>query len=169
MKYILVLLFLVAGPAMAQRKCLRKFYREQRREYCGETFKIGLGRFTMKFASWIIPKDAMEEEGIPLKHLLSKVYRLKLYTISGDSRDSVLQTASIQRLQKRLIEKEHFEPLIDVRHQGSVVHLLNKGSGDDIGNLILLVQDEHDFVILHLNTSLKMQDVNELVQQLAKN
>jgi hypothetical protein len=172
MKYcsiILVLFLLAVSPVMGQKKCLRKFYREQRRNGNGETFKIGLGRVTLKLAAWIIPASIMEDEGIPLKHLLSKVHRLKLYTIEGDPADSLVETASIQRLKKTLIEKEHFESLVEVRHAGSIVHLMNRGKGDNVGNLVMLVQDDHDFVILHLRTNLHMQDINELVQQLAKN
>lgn len=172
MKYcsiILVLCCLAVSPVMAQKKCLRKFYREQQRNTDAATFKIGLGRITLKLAAWIIPASVMEDEGIPLKHLLSKVHRLKLYTIEAEPTDSLAETASIQRLKKTLIEKEHFESLVEVRHAGSIVHLMNKGKADDVGNLVMLVQDNHDFVILHLRTSLKMQDINELVQQLAKN
>ncbi|SFD52643.1 protein of unknown function [Chitinophaga sp. CF118] len=172
MKYcaiILVFFLLAVSPAIAQKKCLRKFYREQRRNGHGETFKIGLGRVTLKFASLVIPANVMEEDGIPLKHLLSKVHRLKLYTIAGNPQDSTVETAAIERLKQTLVEKEHFESLVEVRHQGSIVHLMNKGKGDDVGNLVVLIQDENDFVILHLRTDLEMKDINQLVQQFAKN
>jgi hypothetical protein len=174
MKYcsiILVLFLLAAGPAMGQRKCLRKFYREQKRGQHAETFKIGLGRVTMKFANLFIPKHLMEDEGIPFKRLIASVHRLKLYTITGDGADSTVRTASIQRLKQRLIEKEHYEELVDVRSGGSIVHLMNrsKGNDDNVGDLIVLVQDDHDFVILDLRTSLKLSDVNQVVRQLAKN
>jgi hypothetical protein len=160
---------LVAGPAMGQKKCLRKFYHEQRRGQHAETFKIGLGRLTMKFANLFIPAHLMEEDGIPFKRLISSVHRMKLYAISGDGPDSTVETTSIQRLKQQLIDKYKFESLVDVRHEGSIVHLLNKGDEDNVGHLIVLVQDAHDFVILDLRTSLKISDINQVVRQLAKN
>jgi hypothetical protein len=174
MKYcsiILVLFLLAAGPALGQRKCLRKFYREQKRGQHAETFKIGLGRVTMKLANLFIPKDLMEEDGIPFKKLISSVHRMKLYTISGQGPDSTVRTASIQRLKQRLIDREHYEELVEVRHEGSIVHFMNRsrGNDDNVGDLIILVQDDHDFVILDLRTSLKLSDVNQVVRQLAKN
>ncbi|SEW38351.1 protein of unknown function [Chitinophaga sp. YR573] len=166
---ILVLFFLAAGPAMGQRKCLRQFYHEHKRGQHAETFKIGLGRLTMKFANLFIPANLMEEDGIPFKRLFSSVHRMKLYAISGTGPDSTVETASIQRLKQRLIDRYKFEPLVEVRHEGSIVHLLNKGNEDNVGDLIVLVQDAHDFVILDLRTSLKISDINQLVRQLAKN
>jgi len=173
MKYctlFVICFMLITSSAMAQKKCLRKFYREQKRYGHAATFKIGLGRMTFRLASWVIPKDVLEEEGIPLKQLLSKVNRFKLYMIEGQQGDTAMaESAPMQRLQKKLMEQEHFEQLIEVRHQGSIVHLMNKGDGTDVGNLILLVQDDRDFVILHLKTRLQIEDINQLVQQLAKN
>lgn len=167
--FILVFCLLAVSPAMAQKKLLRKFYREEKRAVNGVSFRIGLGRATLKFASWVIPASVMKEDGVPLKRLLGKVTRLKLYTITGDTGYADASTGPIQRLKAKLIEQEHFETLMEVRDKGSIVHILNKGNEDDLGNLVLLVQDERDFVILHLRTHLQMQDVNQLVQAFAKN
>jgi hypothetical protein len=171
MKYcsiILVLFLLSTGSVAGQNKYLRKFYREEKRKGHGETFKIGLGRITLKLAAWIIPASVMEEQGVPLKHLLSKVQRLKLYTIEGNSGDSTTGIASMMKLKKVLVERYHYDPLMEVRDEGSVVHILNKGKEGDLGNLILLVKDENDFVILHLRTTLKMEELSSVVQQLTK-
>ena len=170
MKYcaiILVCFVLAVNSATAQKRELRKFYREQRGN--AETFKIGLGYVTLRLASWIIPAKLVGEDGAQFKHLLSKVQRFKMYAISSYQGNDSVQTAAIQKLTKKLVEKEHFEPLVDVRDGGSIVHLLSKGKDDELGNVIVLVQDEHDFLIVHLHTHLLISDVNQIIRQFAKN
>lgn len=169
MKYcsiLVVALLLAVSPAMAQKKALRKFYREHRGD--AFTFKIGVGRLPLKLASWIVPASAMKEEGVPLKHLLSKVQKVKVYTISGDERPPV-DIADMQRLKQTLINKDGFEPLMEVREGNSLVHLLNRGKEDELGNVVILVQDESDFVMVNLRTTLQMKDVNMLIAGFAKN
>ncbi|PWV51767.1 DUF4252 domain-containing protein [Chitinophaga sp. S165] len=169
MKYysiLIVLLMLAVSPAMAQKKALRKFYREHRGD--AFTFRIGVGRVPLKLASWIVPASAMKEDSVPLKHLLSKVQKVKVYTISGDERPAV-DIADMQRLKQTLIDKDHFEPLLEVREGNSLVHLLNRGKEDELGHVVILVQDESDFVMVNLRTTLQMKDVNMLVKGFAKN
>jgi hypothetical protein len=169
MKYcsiLIIALILAVSPAMAQKKALRKFYREHRGD--AVTFKIGVGRVPLKLASWIVPASAMKEDSVPLKQLLSKVQKVKVYTISGDERPAV-DIADMQRLKQRLIDKDGFEPLVEVREGKSLVHLLNRGKDDELGNVVILVQDESDFVMVHLRTTLQMKDVNMLIKGFAKN
>lgn len=169
MKYFSILvaaLLLAVSPAMAQKRSLRKFYRAHRGD--AFTFRIGVGRVPLKLASWIVPKSAMKEDSIPLKHLLSRVQKVKVYTISGDERPAV-DIADMQQLKKTLIEKDKFEPLVEVREGNSVVHLLNRGKDDELGRVVILVQDESDFVMVNLRTTLQMKDVNMLIKGFAKN
>jgi hypothetical protein len=169
MKYcsiLLVMLLLAVSPAMAQRKHLRKFYREYRGD--AVRIKIGVGRVPLKLASWIMPASVMKEEGVPLKRLLSKVQKIKVYTISGGGEYKV-NTADIQRLKSTLIEKDKFEPLMEVRHDGSNIFMLNKGTEEELGNVVIFVQSEADFVIVNLRTHLHMNDVNQLIEGFARN
>jgi hypothetical protein len=171
MKYCSILiaaLILAVSPAMAQKKALRKFFREYRGH--ATTFKLGISRVPLKFASWIVPASAMEEDGVPLKHILSRVQHVKIYTIaSDDPGNSPVPPEAVQRLRNTLINKERFEPLVEVRHEGSQVYLLNKGKEDELGNVVMLVQDDGEFVIVNLRTTLEMKYVNSLIQQFAKN
>ncbi len=164
--FLIVLLMLAVSPAMAQKKALRKFYREHRGE--STAFRIGVGRLPLKLASWIVPASAMKEDGVPLKHLLSKVQKVKVYTLSGNGEPAVDITA-MQRLKQTLIDKDHFEPLMEVREGNSLVHLLNRGKEDELGHVVILVQDESDFVMVNLRTTLEMKDVNLLLKGFAKN
>lgn len=166
MKYcsIILVLFLVAvTPAMGQKKYLRKFYREQKWEHHAMGIRIGVGGFMMRFATLIIPAGVLEEDGVSFKSILSKVHKVKVYTLETD------EEVPLHRLRQTLIDKEQFEPLVEVRHQGSHIYLLNKGKGDNVGKLVALVQSEGAFVMVYLRTNLHMEDINHIVQQLAKN
>lgn len=169
MKYYILLVaavLLTVSPALAQKKALRKFYREHRGDAI--TFKIGVGRVPLKLASWIIPASAMFDEGVPLKRIISRVQKVKVYTISGDEGTPV-NVADMKRLKKTLIEEDQFEPLMEVREGNSIVHILNKGNDDELGNVVILVQEDSDFVMVNLRTTLRMDDVNLLIQGVAKN
>lgn len=171
MKYcsiLLVALLLAVSPAMAQKKSLRKFYREQRRHNDVMGVRIGVGRIPLKLASWIVPKSAMKEEGVPLKRLIGKVQKIKLYTLLG-SGENIVDVASIQRLKQTLRDKDGFETLMEVRHEGANVFIMNKGREDELGNVVMLVQEDSEFVIVSLRTKLHMNDVNTLIEGFAKN
>lgn len=166
MKYcsiILVLFLLAVSPVMGQKKHLRKFYREQKWEHHAAGFRIGVGGFMMRFAALIIPASVMEEDGVCVKPMLSRIHKIKVYTLQTDEK------IPLERLRQTLIEKEQFEPLVEVRHQGSQIYLLNKGKGDNLGKMVALVQGDGEFVMVYLRTNLHMEDINQFVQQLAKN
>jgi nitrate reductase NapAB chaperone NapD len=166
MKYcsiILVLFLLAASPVMGQKKYLRKFYREQKWENHAIGFRIGVGGFMMRFASLIIPASVMDENGVSVKPMLSKIHKVKVYTLETSGK------IPLERLRQTLIEKEQFEPLVEVRHQGSQIYLLNKGKGDNIGKMVVLIQSDGEFVMVYLRTNLHMEDINQFVQQVAKN
>lgn len=172
MKYLSVLIiaiFLSVSPAMAQKKELRKFFKEYRGQSTS-TFRFGLGRVILKLASWVVPASVMEEGGTPLKHMLSHLHRMKIYTIEGyDKANPPVKNEDVQRLKNILINKEKYDQLVEVRDGSSLVHVLNKGKEDELGTMVILVQDEADFVIVYLKTTLKMTDVNSLVNHFAKN
>lgn len=159
----IVTVLLCCSSAVAQKKCLKRFFREQKGMSFG--IKIGVGALPLRIASSFIPADS---ETVALKHMLRHVQHVKVYAISGN-RGEVVTPADVEKLKNTLQLKEHFEPLVDVRNGSSFVHVLNRGTEDELGNVIMLVQDENNFVIVHLRTTLDMKDVNGLIQQFAKN
>lgn len=167
MKYIssiVVVLLLAVSPAMAQKKSLRAFYREYRGE-C-DAVRIGVGRIPLKLASWIIPAND-DKDLRHVKWVLGKVHKVKVYTLAGATKD-LIDVAAVQRLKQTLINKDGFESLVEVRHEGSMVYMLNKGKEDELGNVVILVQDDEDFVMVNLRTKLHVDDVNALIQGFVK-
>jgi hypothetical protein len=170
MKYFSILaiaLLLAVSPAVAQKKALRKFYREYRGEALG--LRIGVGRIPLKLASWIMPGGSnSDEESRQIKRVLGKLQKVKVYTLTGISKD-IIDAKAVHRLKQTLIDKDGFETLVEVRHSNAMVYMLNKGKDDELGNVVILVQDEEDFVMVNLRTKLHLNDVNALIQGFVKN
>lgn len=160
-------LLLAAAPALCQQKYLKRF----QRQYYGKanTFRMGLG-FLVKMGAAVMPARAIDgEDGVLIKSMLRKVSRLKLYMITAED-SSTIDSKDISRLKQTLINKSGLEPLLEVRDEGSSVFMLNKGEGDELGNVVVLVRDEKELVMLHFRTSMHLSDIQPLIDRaLAKN
>jgi hypothetical protein len=155
---------LFCSPVLAQKRCLRKFFRHEKGMSFG--MRIGVGAFPLRVASWVIP--ASDSETVVARHVLQHVKHVKVYLLSSRSNNVAVSTEAISDLRNTLQTKEHFDPLIDVHNGSSVVYVLNKGKEDELGNVIMLVQSENNFVIVHLRTTLDMKYINGIVGQFAK-
>lgn len=165
MKHCLVLLLLVclsftASPTQAQDRLLSQFYNAHRG--VAVTFRIGVGRLPMRFVAGLIPHDK-NADGADAKMIFSRIHKVKLYAMEG--LDGPIPTSDLLTLKRKLVDKNHFDVLMEVRDKGSVVHVLNKGADDNLGNVVLLIQDEKDILIVHLHTSLKVDDINMLIKE----
>ncbi|GAA0565565.1 DUF4252 domain-containing protein [Chitinophaga japonensis] len=164
-----LLLALAAGPVSAQRKYLKEFQREYRGK--AETYRIGLG-FLAKIGGALLPASLIDEgedkeTAVVVKRMLRKVKRMKLYVIQAKNSDAI-DRESLYRLRQNLADKAGLEPLLEVRDQGSTVYMMNKGKGDELGNVVVLIKDESELVMLHLRTRMLMKDIQDLID-LAKN
>lgn len=164
---ICLCLLLAAVPALCQQKYLKQFQREYADR--ATTFSMGLG-FLLKIGRPFVPAHAFgDEDGAIIKRMLNKVSRMKVYMISADDSETI-DNKDIRRLQQTLIRRSGLEPLLEVRDHGSTVYMLNKGKGDELGNVVLLVKDEKDLVMLHFHTSMLMSDIQDLIDRsVAKN
>jgi len=159
--------FLLSATAVsAQDKSLREF----RNKYRGaaETHTVGLGSFSMRLAGWCLSFDDSDADAGAIKHALKNVRRVKIYTISNVNGTTV-SNDDIADLKSNLQRNENFDLLMEVRDKGSLVHVLNKGKDDELGNVVMLVQDQQDFVIVNLQTTLKIAEINSLIRQFASN
>jgi hypothetical protein len=163
---ILLCLVLAAGPAFSQKKYLKQFQREYRGET--ETLRIGLG-FWIKVGGAVIPAHLIGDEDVTtVKRLLKKVSRLKVYMISAKD-SGTIDNMAIHRLKQTLIDKVHMEPLLEVRDQGSTVYMLNKGKGDELGDVVVLIKDGGDLVMMDLHSRLHMSDIQDLLNRYVAN
>ncbi|MGF6848600.1 uncharacterized protein YqeY [Chitinophaga sp. W3I9] len=157
---------LSATAVKAQDKCLREF----RNKYRGsaETHTISFGNFAMRLGSLCLSFDSEDADAQAMKHALKNVRKVKMYTISN-VKGGTVSNDDIADLKSNLQRNENFDLLMEVREKGSLIHILNKGKDDELGNVVMLVQDENDFLIVNLQTTLKMSDINELIHQFASN
>lgn len=162
-----ICILLAAAPALGQKKYLKEFQREYRDK--ATTIRIGLG-FWVKMGGAFIPARAIDgEDGVIIKRLLKKVNRMKVYIISAADSNTI-DNGAIRDLKKTLVSKAGLEPLIEVRDQGSTIYMLNKGKGDELGNVVVLVKDDQELVMLHFRTRLQMGDIQDLLDRyVAKN
>jgi hypothetical protein len=164
MKHCLVLaiaaLFFL-GSAQAQDHSLARFYNSHRGT--AVTFKIGVSRGMMHFASSLIPNRTGDKDLANAKKIISNVHRIKVYVM--ESYEDGFMQKDLSALRKSLIKKDHFETLMEVRDKGAYVQVLNKGADDELGNVVMLIQDAKDVIIVHLHTTLKIDDINMLIDQ----
>lgn len=168
-RYILLSACLLLGamPALCQQKYLKSFQREYYDK--ATTFRMGLG-FLIRIGGSVIPASAFDdEEGAIIKRMLRKVSSMKLYVISAEDSETI-NSKDVRRLQQTLIRKSGLEPLLEIRDKGSSVYMLNKGKGDELGNVVMLIKEEKELVMLHFHTSMQMSDIQDLIDRsVAKN
>lgn len=169
MKTFIISICLVAGSlvtATAQDKCLRQF----RESYRGkaEVHSVRVGALPLRFAGWVMSFDSDDKDAKAVKLMLKGVKKVKVYSIENFN-GATVTGEDITRLKNDLQRKDNFEPLMEVRDKGSMIHVLNKGKDDELGNVVMLVQDDNEFLMVNLQTNLKITDINSLIRQFASN
>lgn len=160
--FTLAALFIISA-ASAQRKQLRQFTNDF--SQIASTHRIGLSFVPLRVVSWFIPKRAFDGDAADIKWALKKVKSLKLYTIQLPEGEPVPKE-SIAMLKSNLQKEGDFEPLVEMRHKGSNVHLLTDGKGNErIDNLVVLVQDEEEMIMVHLRTRLTVSDLSRIINK----
>lgn len=157
---------LSASAVSAQDRCLREFRNKHRAG--SEVHTVSMGGVSLKLAGWCLSFADDDADAKSVKHALKNVQKVKIYTISNVN-GSTVSGEDIAELKSNLQRNEHFDLLMEVREKGNLVHVLNRGNDDELGNVVMLVQDQSDFVIVNLQTTLKMSDVNSLIRQFASN
>lgn len=163
-RYILLSACLLLGamPALCQQKYLKSFQREYYDK--ATTFRMGLG-FLIRLGGSVIPASAFDDqEGAIIKRMLRKVSSMKLYVISAEDSETI-NSKDVRRLQQTLIRKSGLEPLLEIRDKSSSVYMLNKGKGDELGNVVMLIKEEKELVMLHFHTSMVMSDIQDLIDR----
>lgn len=159
-------MLLSATAVKAQDKCLREF----RNKYKGsaEVHSVNMGKFALNLGSLCLSFDNEDADAKALGHALKGIRKVKVYTISN-VKGGTISYDDIADLKSNLQRNENFDLLMEARENGSMVHILNKGKDDELGNVVMLVQNENDFVIVNLQTNLKIADINHLIRQFASN
>ncbi|NLR77626.1 DUF4252 domain-containing protein [Chitinophaga eiseniae] len=154
---------LAAVAVKAQDRSLREFRNKYR--HCSEVHTISIGGFAMRLTGFCL---SFSDDSKDMKGVMRGIQKAKVYTITNVNGNTV-NSQDIADLKSNLLRNDHFDELMDVRDKNSRVHILNKGTDDELGKVVMLIQDESDFVIVNLQTTLKMSDINTLIRQFASN
>ena len=122
-------------------------------EYKGvaEATQIDLGGMILDFA---ISNADDEEEA----NLLRKISKLKVLTIP---RGDLVSPEKVMELRTAVMAND-FEELIQVRDEGDLVSIFMREADDSITNLLLLVEEEDEFVFVSLEGAFSFSDLQEL-------
>ncbi|MEM9918244.1 MAG: DUF4252 domain-containing protein [Bacteroidota bacterium] len=153
-----------ALTSYAQTPTINKFYRQNK-------FKEGVRNISLP--GWLIrlgsriAKNKVEDdpEAVEALKLARKVRKMRLLvTEEGNP----IKQQKIDKMMRNVRKKDKFEDLIYVRDESTEVNMLirTNGSGDMIKNLLILVNDEEEFVFLSLKTKLGIQEINKLLRSL---
>ncbi|RAJ06789.1 uncharacterized protein DUF4252 [Chitinophaga skermanii] len=155
-----VLLAFMFSEGQAQRKYLRKFKNEYR-DNGYKTFAIGVGFMPMHMIM-SIASNALEGEDKALKPILKKIHNVKLYMIVLPTGET-FPKADVNRLATNLTEKSNYSLLLEVSGKGGHVSLYNHGKTDsDLGHVVMVVHDEGEMVMIHMNTSINLDEAKLL-------
>ena len=91
--------------------------------------------------------------------LARKVKKLRFMATEGDNPITAVEVSDFVSH----IRTSGFEDLIMVKEGSSTVHILSRERKDKLRNLVILVNDEEEFVYMDMKSRLKYEDLSELV------
>ncbi|NIG56127.1 DUF4252 domain-containing protein [Chitinophaga sp. Cy-1792] len=158
-------MMLMATAAAAQDKSIREFTDNFKGK--ADVTNVNISSLGLRFAGLITKMAEKNDPDVQtFRKLLKHISHLTVYAF--ENMDSASVSANdVARLKRSLESRENFEMLMEVREKSSQIYVLNKGKDDELGKLVMLVQDEKDLAVISLKTSLKMDDVNDLVKHFA--
>lgn len=149
------------ADADAQRKELRQFTSE----YSDVAFtrSIGFSFLPLRIVSWFIPAKAFDGSAREVKWALKRVKGFRAYAIAGEE----VTRESIDLLKEDLYKTRKYESLMDMKRKGANVEVLSEGRDEnELGDLVVMIQEKDNMVMMHLRTKVTMKDLGRLVDML---
>ncbi len=134
------------------------FYREHKR-------KEGVRNFTIPgWLVWLgtgLANSVIEDEETRVAlRLAKKVKRLQLMITEDANPISSLDVRSFVSS----IHDNGFEDLIYVRDQETTINIVVKEQRNKLRHLVVLVNDDSDFVFINMRTNIKVKDISKLIR-----
>lgn len=152
MKTVFLFACLALMPVLtrAQSKALDTF----QRKYKGaeESFSLNVSGGVLRLLMWF---DGNEEDR-ELKEFAKEVKHVKIFRVP--QRKHGLSLADFNHL-KEEVRKEAFDELMTVRSDDGNVDILIKEKNDLISDILLLINDQDDFVVLSLRGKMDLNKV----------
>lgn len=152
MKNIFSLSFLVLfslSIIQAQNNSIESFYEQYAKDE--KATNVTIKGWLLDIASHITSDESSKE-------VLSKITQLRVLLMEDGN---PVTKKELSRLKKG-IKKDQFEELLQIRDEGSHVDFYIREEGDHITNVLMLVNDNDEFVLLSLEGLLKFEDLKNI-------
>lgn len=150
MKKIIIAFAILAIPflSFSQHESIEKFYDK----YVGNEniSDISLNGWILSMASKMAEEDGTE--------ILQKITKLRIMLAEEKN---IVAKSDIKKLM-RDVRKNNFEDLMTVRDEGTRVNFMIREEGENITNVLVIIQGEGDFILLSLEGNLNFDDLKEL-------
>ena len=158
-------MLLATGLVSAQDKSIREFCNNF--QGSAEETSIHVGSAMMKLGNLLVKFADKDDDDVKMTaRVMKHVKNLRIYHY--ENLDSIaLQRNDLFALKRNLMSKDRFDMLMEMRENNNQIQLLNRGRSDELGDLVMLVQGDREITVISLHTTLKMDDVNNLVKQFA--
>lgn len=149
------------ADADAQRKELRRFTSEY--SDVAHAHSFGFSFLPLRIISWFIPAKAFDGDAREVKWALKRVRGFRAYVIAGEE----VTPESIDLLKEDLYKTRKYEPLMEMKRKGANVEVLGEGKDvEELGDLVVMIQEKDNMVMMHLRTKIKMKDLGRLIDRL---
>ncbi len=149
----LLCIVLTSITLQAQSNALDAFYKQHKSEENG--LQLQLGNTLLMLGSWLIEEPAA-------KKLIQKSNKARI--IFSDQ-DNTINQRAINRLINK-IGREGYESLATVRSGTDHLNFYIREDHEYIRNLLVVVQDEDDFILASLDCRIKLADVETVLTEL---
>jgi hypothetical protein len=158
--FALCLMLAISLTSFAQTKSINKFYRQYKHQE--EVTNFSLPGWLIRFGLGISgEKKNMEEVELTLVKSLKKVRLLVSEGVTPIKKEdyNTLLTG---------LKEESFEDFFSLRQDGADVRLYVREKKDKVKNLLLLVNEDEEFVMISLKTKLPTEVLEEHKKEFAK-
>jgi hypothetical protein len=135
--------------SMAQNPNVKAFY-DKYMDYENVT-NVSLQGWVLKMAA----NFSDDENG---EKILQKITKLRVMVMEEQN---LVSKNDYQSLVKS-IEKDRFEKLMQIREGGEKIDFFIQEDGDQISNLLMLINGDDEFILVSLEGNLKFSDLKEL-------
>lgn len=162
MKNLLILCLLSVIPLVgtAQKtKSIKKFYRQYKKGK--DTKNFILPGFLIRLGTGIARDMVQTEEEYEMLKIARTIRQARIL-FSEDF--NPVPKNDFKQLVKNVRQQDNFDDLIGVRTSSVNLQVMIKEKGEKIKGLLVLVNEEDSFFMLHLKTKLKYKDINRIIQ-----
>ena len=155
---VLTACLMLAGTAMSQSSAVLDFSKKYRNDQ--DYFSLRIEGGLLKMLNHIDSDDSDTRECIKA---LTKIDGIEVHSIKRSSSD--FRDTDYSDLMKQ-VKKEKFEDLMIVNDSDSKINFMVKDSGGKIHDLLMLVNDNHEFLIMEITGEIDLHSLSKLSDDL---